>query len=110
MAAEAKTIHLVVLELFGKETVVPPVSMAVAGGNSVKITNHLKKPLTVTHSGHLVGSDPFTVPAKGSGAPPSETRDISAGSDTPGSVFQINIAASRILAFGAPGDPTIIIL
>jgi hypothetical protein len=100
----------IVLELFGNETVIPPFGMERADGNSVEIINHLRKPLTVTHSGHLTCEDPFTVPARGSGRPPSVTCDIAPQSDTPGTVFQIHVEASRVPAFGSPGDPTIIIL
>ena len=103
-------IQLVVIELFGDEVVVPPVSLALAGGNSVKITNHLRKEVQVFHQGHLSApSDPFTLPPKTTG-PTSVTYPVSPGSDASGSVFDLHFEASRIRAFGAPGDPTIIIL
>ena len=110
MAAESKSIHLVVLELFKQEVVVPPVSMSVAGGNSVTITNHLDKRVTVTHNGHLDAPDPFTLPAKGSGAPPKVTYDVNRNSDTPGSVLSLHFEGSVVRALGFAGDPTIIIL
>ena len=110
MAQLKPPMPLIVLELFKQEVVVPPVSLAQAGGNSVTITNHLEKPVTVTHNGHLDAPDPFTLPAKGSGAPPNVTYDVSRSSDTPGSVFSLHFEGSVVRALGFAGDPTIIIL
>ena len=111
MAAESKApILLGVVDLDGEELAYPPVSVASAGGNRVAITNTLKKTLTVYHGGNLDAADPFTVPARGSGAPPRVTYDVAANSDRAGTIFQIRIEASYVKAFGAAGDPTIIIL
>jgi hypothetical protein len=110
-ASSKPPIQLVVIELFGDEVVVPPVSLALAGGNSVKITNHLRKEVTVFHNGNLAAPMPsFALPPKASGPPPSVTYPVSPGSDGSGSVFDLHFEASRIRALGAPGDPTIIIL
>ena len=94
----------------GEEIVWPPFGISEAGGNSVEVRNLLKKPLTVSHGGHLNAPDPFTVPAHVSGPPPAVTHPVSAASDVPGSIFQIHIEASPVRAFGLAGDPTIIIL
>ena len=113
MAAQARsTIHLVVLEMFKDEVVVPPVSLSAAGGNQVTIKNHLDKPVTVTHGGNLDAPSPsFTIPARtGGGPPPEVTYPVNSASDRPGSVFQLHFDASIVRGFGAPGDPTIIIL
>lgn len=110
MAQLKPSLPLVVLELFEQEVVVPPVSMSQAGGNSVTITNHLDKPVEVTHNGHLVAPDPFTLPAKGAGAPPRVTYEVNPNSDTSGSVFSLHFEASIVKALGFAGDPTIIIL
>ena len=111
MVTDSKApMRLVVYGLDQDEFAYPPVAMEDAGGNRVTIVNTLTKPLTVYHGGNLVASDPFAVPARGSGGPPRVTHDVAAGSDKPGSVFQIRIEASIVRAFGGPGDPTIIIL
>jgi hypothetical protein len=111
MAVDVKVIHLVVLDLFNQEVVVPPVSMSTAGGNSVTITNHLDKPVTVKHGGHLdAPSDPFTVPAKGAGGPGKVTYAVNANSDRAGTIFSLHFEASIVRALGFSGDPTIIIL
>jgi hypothetical protein len=94
----------------GEEIVWPPFAMSLAGGNSVLVRNLLKKPLEVSHGGHLDAPNPFTVPAHVAGPPPTVTYPVAAGSDVSGMVFQIHIEASRVNAFGLAGDPTIIIL
>lgn len=102
--------HFVVQMVGDQEVAVPPVARSPAGGNSVKITNTLDKPLTVFHGGHLAAEDPFSVAAAGSGSAPQKTHAVAAGSDVSGTTFQFRIDASRVLAFGGVGDPTIIIL
>ena len=107
----AQPIKFIVLVKDNEEVVFPPVAVEEAGGNRVSVINTLQKRLTVTHNGHLVGDNPFTVdPREENGPPTRVTRAIAAGSDVPGTVFQINIQASLVRAFGGGGDPTVIIL
>ena len=94
----------------GEEIVYPPFGMSPAGGNSVAVRNLLRKPLKVSHDGHLNAPNPFTVPAHTTGAPPTVTHPVAAASDVPGTIFEIRIEASPVRAFGLAGDPTIIIL
>lgn len=111
MALESKPpIQFIVVKFGGDEVVYPPVATAAAGGNSVTVSNTLKKEVKVTHFGHLDAPDPFTIPAHNTGAPPQKTHAITASSDVPGKIFQLKVEASFVMAFGGGGDPTIIIL
>ena len=112
MVTDSKSpIGFVVFALGDDEVAYPPVAIQDAGGNRVRISSMLDKELTVYHDGNLdAPSDPFTLPARGTGAPPKVTYDINTNSDQPGTSFSLRFEASIVRAFGGPGDPTIIIL